>query len=99
MGRPVKSKADRKKAVQQYAALVDDEAADASSFWQDALRGQIFLGDEDFVARMQAQAPGGQRQAVERRVGHDRQRRVRRLRARRDGSREGRLVAEAAGRL
>ncbi|MBP6250076.1 MAG: transposase [Leptothrix sp. (in: Bacteria)] len=65
LGRPVKSKADRKKAVQQYAALVDDEAADASSFWQDALRGQIFLGDEDFVARMQAQAPGGQRQAVD----------------------------------
>ncbi len=65
LGRPVKSKADRTKAARQYAALVDDGAADGSAFWQEALRGQIFLGDEDFVARMQDQADRPLRQAVE----------------------------------
>lgn len=65
LGRPVKSKGDRTKAAQQYAALVEDDPVDGSAFWQEALRGQIFLGDENFVARMQAQAPGAQRQAVD----------------------------------
>ncbi|HMW57736.1 MAG TPA: transposase [Burkholderiaceae bacterium] len=65
LGRPVKSKGDRTKAAQQYAALVEDDAADGSTFWQEALRGQIFLGDEDFVARMQAQAAGSSRGAVD----------------------------------
>lgn len=65
LGRPLKSKGDRTKAAQQYAALVEDDAADGSAFWQEALRGQIFLGDEDFVARMQAQAAGSLRVAVD----------------------------------
>lgn len=63
--RPVRSTGDRAKAAQRYAALLDDDAADGCAFWQKGLRGQIFLGDEDFAARMQAQVPGAQRQAVD----------------------------------
>lgn len=54
LGRPVATQADRRKAARKYAGLVEEETADAASFWQEALRGQIFLGDEAFVASTQA---------------------------------------------
>lgn len=40
-----------------YARLVaEDRRDDDANFWHDALRGQIFMGDEDFAARMQSLA-------------------------------------------
>lgn len=36
--------------------LVSRSGDGDGSFWQEALRGQVFLGDEAFVERMQAQA-------------------------------------------
>ena len=56
LGQPVSGGAQRRKAAAMYAALVAREQADDAGFWQGALRGQIYLGDEDFVARMQALA-------------------------------------------
>lgn len=53
LGRPVHSAADRRRAQQRYAERV---AAAADTLWDGALRQQIYLGDEDFVARMQALA-------------------------------------------
>jgi hypothetical protein len=64
LGRPVRTAADRRSACRRYAELVDDPAAGVAagvaegdpSFWGRALRQQIYLGDEAFVARMQARA-------------------------------------------
>ncbi len=56
MGRPVASARDRTWAQRRYATLVDSARDDDTSFWQAALRSQVFLGDEDFVERMQALA-------------------------------------------
>ena len=42
-----------------------DEGEGEASWWQTGLRQQVFLGDEDFVARMQALASTGQRSAVD----------------------------------
>jgi putative transposase len=56
LGRPLATAADRRQAAQRYVALVArGDSADAG-FWRTALRGQIYLGDEVFEARMQAQA-------------------------------------------
>ena len=44
----------RRAAQQRYAALVD--AHRDSPLWPDALRQQVYLGDEAFVQRMQTQA-------------------------------------------
>ena len=52
LGRPVGSAADRRRAADRYARLVA-RVPDAS-LWDGALRQQIYLGDEAFVARMQA---------------------------------------------
>ncbi len=46
--------ADRRRAAARYAELVAD--ARAPSPWVEGLRQQVFLGDEDFVARTLAQA-------------------------------------------
>jgi putative transposase len=54
LGRPAESAADHRRAAQRYAKLVA-EAHDVR-LWDDALRQQIYLGDEDFVERMQQQA-------------------------------------------
>jgi len=56
LGRPVVSARDRTWAQGRYAALVDSAKDEDTSFWQTALRSQVFLGDEDFVERMQALA-------------------------------------------
>jgi putative transposase len=52
LGRDVQNQADQQRAAQNYAALV--AAGLGVALWADALRQQIYLGDEDFVARMQA---------------------------------------------
>jgi putative transposase len=56
IGRTVASARDRQLAVAHYRELVNDSQTGDAQFWQDALRGQIYLGDEDFVRRMQARA-------------------------------------------
>ena len=67
--RSVANGRDRVRAAQKYAALVTDADAAANegeaSLWQTGLRQQVFLGDEDFVARMQALASPEQRSAVD----------------------------------
>ena len=47
---------DRLRAARRYAALVSEPHTHDASFWQDALRAQVFLGDEAFVERMQSLA-------------------------------------------
>ena len=54
LGRAVRSPADRSRAAMRYATLVA-EGRD-TTLWDDALVGQIYLGDAAFVARMQALA-------------------------------------------
>lgn len=53
LGRPAESAADRRRGAQRYAKLVA-EAHDVR-LWDEALRQQIYLGDEAFVERMQQQ--------------------------------------------
>ncbi|MEQ1807165.1 MAG: transposase [Burkholderiaceae bacterium] len=52
--RPLRSGADRLRATRMYAELVAN--APDQALWDSALRQQIYLGDEDFVQRMQALA-------------------------------------------
>ena len=54
LGRPARSAADRRRAADRYARLV--ASAPDARLWDSALRQQIYLGDEAFVARMQALA-------------------------------------------
>jgi REP element-mobilizing transposase RayT len=63
LGSPVTTAGQRRLACRRYAALVAtaDNKADAC-FWQDGLRGQIYLGDEAFAQRMQARAQPSRRQ-------------------------------------
>ena len=57
LGRPVTDAVQRRRAVAMYARLVaEDRGEEDAAFWQQGLRGQIFLGDDDFAARMQALA-------------------------------------------
>ena len=74
LGRTPVSNRDRATAARRYAALVDSADAADADFWQSHLRGQIYLGDEDFAERMKAlaapagrqsrQVPAAQRAAV-----------------------------------
>jgi REP element-mobilizing transposase RayT/AraC-like DNA-binding protein len=54
LGHPVAGAQDRCRAARRYAALVAKADAGDASFWQGALRGQVFLGSEAFVERMLA---------------------------------------------
>ena len=54
LGRPVRTASDYKRAADRYARLV--ASVPDASLWDGALRQQIFLGDEAFVARMQVLA-------------------------------------------
>jgi putative transposase len=54
LGHAAHSPAERQRAARRYAALV--ATAPQASLWDTALRQQIYLGDEQFVARMQALA-------------------------------------------
>ncbi len=62
--RPARSAADRSRAARLYADLV--ASARDQPLWDTALRQQIYLGDEDFVQRMQALAEP--HKAVEREI-------------------------------
>ncbi len=59
LGRSVRNDKDRAMAARQFAALVNQSAAQDNDFWADGLRQQVFLGDNAFVQRMLAQASGG----------------------------------------
>jgi putative transposase len=52
--RPALTAADHRRAAKRYVQIVAD--AHGNELWGDALRQQIYLGDADFVARMQALA-------------------------------------------
>ena len=65
LGRPVGTARDRRLAVQRYAALVADAHPNEAPIWEAGLCGQVFLGDEAFVARMQALATPAMRDAVD----------------------------------
>jgi len=54
LGRPVRTAAERRRAAQRYADLVAFAADER--LWDTALRQQIYLGNEEFVERMQALA-------------------------------------------
>ena len=56
LGRPAVTDADFRLAALRYAELADAANDDDASFWQQAVRAQVFLGDEAFVRQMQAQA-------------------------------------------
>ena len=66
LGRPVADAADCALAAQRYAELVDVGNDDDASFWQRSLRGQMFLGDDGFARRMQAQLSLGQASGIPR---------------------------------
>ena len=68
LSRPVTGERDRKRAAQRYAALValmTEGDGTQARFWQTGLRQPVFLGDEAFVAGMQALASPAQRSAVD----------------------------------
>jgi REP element-mobilizing transposase RayT len=54
LGHELRHVADRREAGRRYASLVADSADVDASIWQRGLTQQIYLGDEAFVARMQA---------------------------------------------
>ena len=54
LGRPVRNASERHRAGQTYARLV--ASAGNVKLWDGALKKQIYLGNEDFVERMQALA-------------------------------------------
>ena len=56
LGKSVASAQDRRRAARSYAELVANVQQNDASFWQEALRGQVFLGDEAFVEAMQAKS-------------------------------------------
>jgi putative transposase len=61
LGRAVTGDKDRAAAARKYAALVAKDGAQDNSFWKTGLRQQVFLGDDEFVQRMQAKATQQQR--------------------------------------
>lgn len=54
LGRDAKDPADRRDAQDRYASLVDQ--ARAENPWHEALRQQIYLGDDAFIDKMQKRA-------------------------------------------
>ncbi|MET0216715.1 MAG: transposase [Burkholderiales bacterium] len=65
LGRPIASPRDRQRAAQRYTALVADMQRGEASIWTEGLRRQVFLGDDEFVSRMQVLAGTQQRASVE----------------------------------
>ena len=63
IGGPPSTAAESAKAARQYAALVED--APATSLWQVGLTAQIYLGDKQFAARMQAMVGAAQTVAAD----------------------------------
>lgn len=59
LGRAIRSDNERATATRRYVAFVSRDVSaptDSTSIWSTALRQQIYLGDESFVARMQRMA-------------------------------------------
>ncbi len=56
VGKPLVNANDRKQATRLYAEMVGAHKDGDASFWHESLRGQIYLGDEGFVQRMQSMA-------------------------------------------
>jgi putative transposase len=54
LGKTPASAADHRRAAQRYATLV--AGAPDVRLWEEGVRQQIYLGDDEFIARMQAQA-------------------------------------------
>ena len=52
LGRDATTPADKRRAIERYAALV--AAGKGVALWEAALSQQIYLGDQDFIERMQA---------------------------------------------
>ena len=65
LGRPIASTRDRQRAAQRYAALVAEMQRAEPSIWTEGLRRQVFLGDDEFVSRMQVLTGTRQRACVE----------------------------------
>ncbi len=70
LGRQPSTRADRQRAAGLYSrtkATTPEVAEDvqAMGFWETALRQQIFLGDEAFIARMLQHVEPAQREAAE----------------------------------
>jgi putative transposase len=56
LGNPVTCARASARAARIYTQLVSEAREGDATFWPEALRGPVFLGDEDFVRRMQARA-------------------------------------------
>ncbi len=107
LGRTPRSAADSRRAAGRYAALVD--ARRDVHLWSDALRQQIFLGDEAFARRMQALADPARRDSIEvpraqRRTGGDLDRYLLPSHSRAEGLRrahveDGMTMSDIAGKL
>jgi putative transposase len=65
LGRPVLSDEDRRLACGLYADLVASAQPGDADFWHKSLNGQIFLGDEAFVRRVQIHAATARRGATD----------------------------------
>ncbi len=65
LGRAAETKEDRRVACKRYAQHVAHAPASDGSFWQDALQGQVFLGDKLFAERMRQLAQPTRRAASE----------------------------------
>lgn len=61
LGAPPQNAAEKARAARLYESLTED--APAASLWQAGLTAQIFLGDAQFAARMQALASAAQTRA------------------------------------
>lgn len=57
LGRAVQGSADRLAAINAYAASANEARSSDARFWHEGLRGQLFLGDDDFMRRMLDRAP------------------------------------------
>ena len=55
LGHSVVSVVDTRRAGRRYAELVEQGQAQDAAVSRDALQSQVYLGDENFVQRMQAQ--------------------------------------------
>lgn len=55
LGQPAACTADTRRTGALYAALVKESQAQDTTFWRDSLQSQVYLGDENFVQRMQTQ--------------------------------------------
>jgi putative transposase len=65
LGRAALDAASRREAARRYARLMQDTAEEDASLWQRGLQQQIYLGGDEFAARMQAQSRPAALQSAE----------------------------------